>query len=87
MERVIGIKNFDELEKQLKKNPKAGKLMEDAVMSAEGQRIMRSVDSAEVERAAREGDAAALKSILRQILSTPDGQALVQRLRQDIKQD
>lgn len=82
----IIIQNLGELEKQLKNNPQAGKMLEKAAASEEGRRIMRSVDSAAVEKAAREGDAAALKSILSQVLSTPDGRALAKKLRQSMDQ-
>lgn len=74
--------DLNELEKQLKNDPKTGKLVEAAASSAEGRRVMASLDSAAVEKAAREGDAAALKSILSQVLSTPDGKALARKLSQ-----
>ncbi|MGN1001880.1 MAG: hypothetical protein ACI4PC_03840 [Oscillospiraceae bacterium] len=79
--------NLDEWEKQMKKNPRAGKMMETAAMSQEGRRIMQSVDAAAVEKAAREGDTAALKSILSQVLSSPDGKALAQKLQETMKQE
>lgn len=61
-------------------------MLETAAASREGQRIMRSLDPAAVEKAAREGDAAALKNILSRVLSTPDGKALAEKLRQSMEQ-
>lgn len=76
--------NFSELEKQLRGNPNAERLMK-AADCAEGRRITQSLDQAAVERAAKSGDAAALQSILAQVLSTPDGKALAQKLQQAMK--
>ena len=73
--------NFSELEKQLRGNPNAEKLMK-AADCAEGRRIAQSLDQTAVEKAARDGDSAALKNILSQVLSTPDGKALAQKLQQ-----
>ena len=76
--------NFSELEKQLRGNPNAERLMK-AADCAEGRRITPSLDQAAVERAAKNGDTAALQSILAQVMSTPDGKALAQKLQQAMK--
>lgn len=76
--------NFSELEKQLRGNPNAERLMK-AADCAEGRRITQSLDPAAVERAAKNGDTAALQSILAQVMSTPDGKALAQKLQQAMR--
>ena len=64
----------------MKNSPHAQQLKA-AAASPEGQRLAKQLDARAVEQAARSGDAAALKNILTQILSTPDGKALAQRLQ------
>lgn len=76
--------NFSELEKQLRGNPNAERLMK-AADCAEGRRITQSIDQAALEKAAKSGDTAALQGILAQVLSTPDGKALAQKLQQAMK--
>lgn len=76
--------NFSELEKQLRGNPNAERLMK-AADCAEGRRLAQSLDQAAVERAAKSGDTATLQSILAQVMSTPDGKALAQKLQQAMK--
>lgn len=76
--------NFSELEKQFRGNPNAERLMK-AADCAEGRRITQSLDQAAIEKAAKSGDTAALQSILTQVLSTPDGRALAQKLQQAMK--
>ena len=76
--------NFSELERQLRSNPNAEKLMK-AADCAEGRRISQSLAQAAIERAAKSGDTAALQGILAQVLSTPDGRALAQKLQQAMK--
>ena len=78
------MKNFEELERQLKDSPHAQQIM-DAAKSAEGQRLAKTLDAQAVEKAAKSGDAAALKNILAQVLSTPDGKALAQKLQEAMK--
>ena len=76
--------NFSELEKQLRGNPNAERLMK-AADCAEGRRITQSLDQAAVEKAAKTGDTAALQGILAQVRSTPDGKALARKLQQAMK--
>ncbi len=78
------MKNFDEYERQLKNNPNAKRIMA-AADSEEGRRLAQTLNAEAVEKAARSGDAAALKNILTQVLSTPDGKALAKKLQDAIK--
>ena len=67
-------------EKLLKNNPNADKLMQ-AANTPEGQRIMRMFDAKEVEKAAKSGDAEALKSMMNRLLSTPEGRDLAAKVQ------
>lgn len=78
------MKNFEEYEKQLKNSPHGGKIMELA-KSEEGQSISKMLDGEQVEKAARSGDTAALKNILTQVLSTPEGKAFAKKLQDSMK--
>ena len=78
------MKNFDEYERQLKNNPNAKRIMA-AADSEEGRRLAQTLNAEAVEKSARSGDAAALKNILTQVLSTPDGKALAKKLQDAIK--
>lgn len=49
--------------------------------SAEGRAVSRMLDPAAVEKAAKSGDAAALQSILSDVLSTDEGKRLAERLK------
>ena len=77
--------NFEHWEQQLNGNPKAQQFKALA-NSPEGQRLAQQLDGKAVEQAARSGDAAALKQLLGQILSTPDGKALAKRLEETMKE-
>jgi hypothetical protein len=72
------MEDFSKLEQQLRSDDR----IKAAADSPEGRRISASIDQQAVEKAAREGDSAALKDILTQVLSTPDGKALAEKLRQ-----
>ena len=48
---------------------------------------MQSIDAGAVEHAAKSGDAAALKSILTQVLSTPEGKALAQQVQKAMEHE
>ena len=73
-----------EFARKLEKSPQAGGIKA-AAESAEAKRVMSSLNGAAVERAAKNGDAAALKGILSQVLSTPDGQALAKKIQDAMK--
>lgn len=75
---------LEEFAKKLQNSPQAGGIKA-AANSAEARRVMSSLDGAAVERAAKNGDAAALKGFLSQILSTPDGQALAKKIQEAMK--
>lgn len=49
--------------------------------SAEGRAVSRMLDPAAVEKAAKNGDTAALQSILSDVLSTDEGKRLAERLK------
>ena len=74
---------LDALERAIGTSPVADKLRE-AVSSAEGQRVLKNLDTAKVEKAAKAGDMQALKDILSGVLSTPEGQALAQKIRKSM---
>ena len=48
--------------------------------SAEGKALSDKLDPAEVEKAARSGDAEAIKKLIGTVLSTPEGRALAEKL-------
>ena len=48
--------------------------------SAEGKALSEKLDPAEVEKAARSGDAEAIKKLIGAVLSTPEGRALAEKL-------
>lgn len=76
--------DFSSLERQIENSPMAEKLRQ-AAASAEGQRIMRNIDAAAVEKAAKQGDMQALKNILNGVLSTPEGQALALKIKKSME--
>jgi len=71
------------LEREIKSSPAAEKLRE-AAASEEGQKVLRSLDQAKIERAAKSGDMETLKDILSGVLSTPEGKALAQKIRKSM---
>lgn len=74
------MKDLEKLGQELQKRGKTDKL-KSLADSADGQAIGRMLDPAEVERAAKSGDAAALQSILTQVLSTDEGRRLAESLK------
>lgn len=76
--------NLEQIGRELQKSGKAEKLRALAD-SEESRRICELVDQAAVERAAASGDEAALRGILRQILSTDEGKKLAQKLSETMK--
>ena len=75
------MKSFADYEKEFKKNPK----LVEAADSEEGRKLASIIDTAAVEKAAKSGDSAALKSILSQVLSSPEGQALAKKISDAMK--
>lgn len=74
------MKDLEKLGEELNRSGKSEKLKVLAD-SADGRAIGRMVDAAEVERAAKSGDMAALKGILSQVLSTDEGKRLAESLK------
>ncbi len=73
--------DFEELGKELERRGKTGAL-KSLAESDDGQRVARSLDAAAVARAARSGDSAALASLLRGVLSSPEGQRLARSVEE-----
>ena len=71
----------------LKKELEANGAMRSVTQSAEAKKLMQSVDAAAVEQAAKSGDTAALKSALAKVLSTPEGKALAEKVREAVKRN
>lgn len=57
-----------------------GGAIRDLAASPEAKKLGSTLDNAAVERAVRSGDAAQLKAILTQVLSTNEGRALAEKL-------
>ena len=66
---------------QLKRELEAKRELKAAAQSEAGRKLMQQMDAAAVERAAKSGDAAALKNILTQVLSTPEGRELAEQVQ------
>lgn len=71
--------DFESIGKQLMSDPRAEQLKRLAD-SADGKKITAMLDQNEVERAAKNGDTAALQKILTQVLSTGEGKRLAEQL-------
>ena len=71
------MKDFERIGKELERRGKTGSIKSIAE-SEDGQRISRMIDT---ERAARSGDAAAMKNILGQVLGTAEGKRLAESIR------
>lgn len=78
------MQDIEKLGRELQKQGKTDKLKSIAE-SEEGKAVMDVIDGAEVERAAKAGDAAALKTILAQVLSTDEGKRLAAKLKDAMK--
>lgn len=75
--------DLESLEREIKSSPAAEKLRQ-AASSPEGQKVLGSLDTDAVEKAAKAGDMQTLKDILSGVLSTPEGRALAQKIRQSM---
>ena len=78
--RAISMKDFERIGKELERRGKTDSIKSIAE-SEDGQRISRMIDTEAVERAARSGDAAAMKNILGQVLGTAEGKRLAESIR------
>ena len=76
--------DFEKVGKELQKSGKADK-MKSLADSAEAKRLSSMIDSKAVEKAAKSGDADALKGILKQVLDTDEGKRLAQMLGEAMK--
>lgn len=71
----------------LKRELESNGTMQAVTQSAEARKLMGSIDAAAVENAAKKGDAAALKGMLTKVLSTPEGKALAEKVREAVKRN
>ena len=74
------MKDFERIGRELERRGKTDSITSSAE-SEDGPRIGRMLDAEAVERAARSGDAAAMRSILGQILGTDEGKRLAESIR------
>lgn len=74
---------FDALKRDLEGNA----ALRAAAGSPEAQSLMRRLDAASLQEAARQGDTAQLRRLLAQALSTPEGQRLAQQVRDAVRRD
>lgn len=81
---VISVNEFEKIGKELQRQGKTEKL-KSLADSEEGKAVSRMIDAEAVQKAAKSGDAAALKTILSQVLSTSEGQRLAQNLKDAMK--
>lgn len=81
---VITVNDFEKLGRELQRQGKTEKL-KSLADSEEGRAVSRMVDAEAVQKAVKSGDAAALKSMLSQVLSTSEGQRLAESLKKAIE--
>lgn len=74
------MQNLERINDQLKNSGKAEKL-KSLADSDEGKALSRMLDAEAVERAARSGDAAALRNILDNVLNTDEGRRLAESIK------
>ena len=77
---MISLNEFEKIGRELQRQGKTEKL-KNLADSEEGKAVSRMIDAEAVQKAARSGDAAALKNILSQVLSTSEGQRLAESLK------
>ena len=74
------MKDIEKLGSELRKSGRSEALMKLAE-SPDGKAVSRLVDAESLSRAAKSGDTAALREILRGVLSTDEGRRLAEGLR------
>ena len=74
------MQNLEKINEQLKKSGKADKL-KSLAESDDGRALSRMLDAEAVEKAAKNGDAAALQSILNNVLNTDEGRRLAESIK------
>lgn len=72
--------DLERINAEIEKSGKKEKLKSLAA-DADGVAVSRMLDPASVEKAAKSGDTAALKSILSQVLGTEEGKRLAEKLK------
>ena len=77
---MISLNEFEKIGRELQRQGKTEKL-KSLADSEEGKAVSRMIDAEAVQKAAKSGDAAALKNILSQVLSTSEGQRLAESLK------
>ena len=73
------MENIEKFGTELLKTKK-GDALRSLADSAEGKALSEKLNPAEVERAARSGDADAIKKLIGTVLSTPEGRTLAEKL-------
>ena len=74
------MRNYEEIGRELERRGKAGEIKRIA-QSADGQRLSQMIDPTEIEQAAKNGDSAALQSMLSRVLSTDEGKRLAESVK------
>ena len=69
--------DLDGMKRELEKNG----ALRAAASSDAAQKLMKNLDAAGLEQAAKRGDTEALKKYLTQVLATPEGKALAEQVR------
>ena len=69
--------DIDGMKRELEKNS----ALRAAASSNAAQKLMQNLDTTGLEEAAKRGDTAALKRYLTQVLATPEGKALAEKVR------
>lgn len=78
------MQDLERIGAQLEKSGKKDKL-KSLAESADGKAVGKMLDPAEVERAAKSGDAQALKNILASVLSTDEGRRLAENIKKTMR--
>lgn len=73
---------FKQVERELSQSAKSG--LNAAVNSPEGQAVARQIDDTALREAAKRGDTAALKQMLAEVLSSPEGRALAEKVQKAV---
>ena len=79
------MRDLESVGRELERMGKTQKLKSIAE-STDGQRLSRMLDARAVERAAKSGDAEALRGILGQVLGTDEGRRLAERLKKAMEE-
>lgn len=75
--------SLESLEKEIRSSA-AKEHLKAAAASPEGQKVLKNLDAAEVEKAAKTGDMQKLREILNGVLSTPEGRSLAEKIRKSL---